>query len=242
MFLWSRKKVNYEDRPDGIVPSILLMHYTGMQTMDAAKERLSALDSTVSAHYLVDEDGTVFDLVSEDKRAWHAGVSFWAGEADINSHSIGVEIVNPGHEWGYRAFPKVQMEAVMHLSRDIIGRHQIRHVIGHSDVAPERKVDPGELFDWRYLHSHGVGLWPDPGQDDYMAAEAVSLNDFEVEKLFVELGYNPMAAYVDVVTAFHRHYYPERFSECAESEVCVETVARLLSLLRMSGADFPEKD
>ncbi len=242
MFLWNRKKMNYEDRPNGVKPSILLMHYTGMETMEAARERLSSPDSTVSAHYLVDEDGTIFDLVSEEKRAWHAGVSFWAGETDINSYSIGVEIVNPGHEWGYKAFPDVQMEAVKDLSCDIMGRHQIENVLGHSDVAPERKIDPGELFDWQYLSSCGVGLWPVPTQEEYAMAERVAMNDFEVEKLFIAFGYNPMAAYADVVTAFHRHYYPERFSDDAQAEVCVETVARLLSLLHMSEAQLFEKD
>ncbi|MGH1375538.1 MAG: N-acetylmuramoyl-L-alanine amidase [Alphaproteobacteria bacterium] len=234
MFLWKSKSLNYEDRPDEIEPDILLLHYTGMQDMQAAKDRLSDPDSKVSAHYLVDEDGAVYDLVAEDKRAWHAGVSYWQGETDINSYSIGVEIVNPGHEFGYRAFPDIQMKAVQGLCSEIMQRHEIKYVLAHSDVAPERKIDPGELFDWKMLASHGVGLWPQPSDVDYKRADEVSVNDFEVEKLFVAYGYNPMAAYIDVVTSFQRHYYQDAFREGREGQVCRETVARLLSLIRIS--------
>ncbi len=234
MFLWKSKSLNYEERPDEIEPNILLLHYTGMESMQAAKGRLSDPESKVSAHYLIDEDGTVFDLVDEDKRAWHAGVSYWAGETDINSYSIGVEIVNPGHEFGYRAFPSAQMDAVLRLSSEIMDRNKIKCVLGHSDVAPERKIDPGELFDWQMLAQNGVGLWPAPNEADYARADEVFVNDFEVEKLFVAYGYNPMAAYIDVVTAFQRHYYPDVFVRGQEGQVCRETVARLISLIRMS--------
>lgn len=234
MFLWKSKSLNYEERPDGMEPNILLLHYTGMESMQAARDRLSDPESKVSAHYLIDEDGTVFDLVDEGKRAWHAGVSYWAGETDINSYSIGVEIVNPGHEFGYRAFPSAQMDAVLKLSSEIMERNAIEYVLGHSDVAPERKTDPGELFDWQILAKNGVGLWPAPNEADYARAEEVFVNDFEVEKLFVAYGYNPMAAYIDVVSAFQRHYYQDVFSDGGEGRVCRETVARLLSLIRVS--------
>ncbi len=234
MFLGKSKALNFEDRPEGMTPYILLLHYTGMQTMEAAKDRLSDPDSKVSAHYLIDEDGSVFDIVSEDKRAWHAGVAYWDHETDINSVSIGVEIVNPGHEFGYREFPEAQMRSVLKLCRDISSRHDIRYVLGHSDVAPERKLDPGELFNWKWLAENGIGLWPRPTEEEREKAELLSRNDYETEKLFVAYGYNPMAAYVDVVTAFHRHYFPQRFKESAEGVICNETVARLLSLLRLS--------
>lgn len=232
MFLKKAKSLNYEDRPVGIAPSVLLLHYTGMETMEAAKDRLSDPESKVSAHYLIDVDGRVFDLVPEDKRAWHAGVAYWDKETDINSVSIGIEIVNPGHEFGYRAFPQEQMQAVLTLCRDILTRHEIVHVLGHSDVAPERKQDPGELFDWKWLSERGIGLWPISNAEEQEKADHIACNDFEVEKLFVALGYNPMAAYVDIVTAFHRHFCPERFEDGEEGTVCVETVARLLSLIR----------
>jgi len=236
MFHWTTKKVkNYEDRMSGHeTPSILLMHYTGMETEDSARARLTDIDSKVSAHYLIDEDGVAESLVPEDKRAWHAGLSFWQGETDINSASIGIEIVNPGHEFGYRPFPDAQMQTVLKLSQEIVRKYNIQHVLGHSDVAPERKTDPGELFDWQWLAQNGVGLWPNPTQEELLAAEEISKNDFEVEKLFVKYGYNPMTAFVDVVTAFHRHYYPEIFESGDTGKPDVQTVARLLSLIRMT--------
>jgi len=232
MFQWKSKSVNYQDRPQGVEPSILLMHYTGMESFEAAKDRLSDPEGEVSAHYIIDEVGNIHDLVPEDKRAWHAGVSYWRKETDINSHSIGIEIVNLGHEHGYHAFPDVQMDAVLKLSQDIMARRDISHVLAHSDVSPERKQDPGELFNWQWLAQNGVGLWPTPSEQERGQAEAIARNDFEAEKLFIAYGYNPMAAYVDVVTAFHRHYYPERFEAGAQGQICNETVARLMALIR----------
>ena len=228
-----KKSVNCEPRPNNAEPYILLLHYTGMQSASAALERMTDPSSKVSAHYMIDEDGARTLLVDEEFRAWHAGASFWAGEDDINSYSIGVEIVNPGHEWGYRPFPQVQMDAVLQLCQEIMTRHDIRYVLAHSDVAPERRYDPGELFDWTLLAENGVGILPAPTSKDYEEAKHLSVNDFEVEKLFVKYGYNPMTAFVDVVTAFHRHYYPKAFEGGHEGEVCEETVARLLSLIRL---------
>ncbi|MEX2202220.1 MAG: N-acetylmuramoyl-L-alanine amidase, partial [Dongiaceae bacterium] len=141
---------------------ILLLHYTGMVAAEAALKRLCDPVARVSAHYLIDEDGTLWQLVGEDRRAWHAGVSFWAGESDINARSIGIELQNPGHEFGYRAFPEPQMKTLIELAQGILQRHPIpaSRVIGHSDVAPTRKEDPGELFDWQRLAAAGIGLWP----------------------------------------------------------------------------------
>lgn len=233
MFLFkSKKSQNYEERPLGVAPNILLLHYTGMETADMARERLTDPESKVSAHYFIDEDGRVEALVPEKYRAWHAGVSYWRRETDINSYSIGVEIVNPGHEFGYRPFPQPQMEGVLSLAQAICRRHAITHVLGHSDVAPERKMDPGELFDWPWLAQNGIGLWPEPTEDERTQARNISLRDYEVEKLFAAYGYNPMAAFQDVVTAFHRHYYPEAIGTPSEGVPCEETVARLLSLIR----------
>lgn len=148
---------NFEDRKDGIEPSIILLHYTGMPTAELALQRLCDPDSKVSAHYVVDEDGTVYRLVEEGKRAWHAGQSEWQGETDINSHSIGIELVNPGHEHGYRPFPEIQIEALIGLCRDICERHAIKWVLGHEHVAPDRKQDPGELFPWDRIEKEGFG-------------------------------------------------------------------------------------
>jgi N-acetylmuramoyl-L-alanine amidase len=143
---------------------MLVLHYTGMQSADAAIERLCDQEARVSAHYVVAEDGTVWRLVPETARAFHAGISCWQGEMDLNHASIGVEIVNPGHEWGYRPFPRAQMTAVAALCREILARHPIPpdRIVGHSDIAPERKADPGELFDWPGLAAAGIGLWPQP--------------------------------------------------------------------------------
>jgi len=154
---------NFDSR-DGCSISMLVLHYTGMRTPQEAINRLIDPASKVSAHYIVDEDGTVLNLVKEEHRAWHAGVSGWRGETRVNHHSIGIEIVNPGHEFGYRPFPDMQMESVISLCKEILGRHAIepRNVIGHSDVAPTRKEDPGELFDWEELAKNGVGLMPQP--------------------------------------------------------------------------------
>ena len=158
---------NQRDRPPGAVVDTLILHYTGMQTGAAAIARLCDPAAEVSAHYVVEEDGRVFRLVPEHRRAAHAGVSAWQGREMLNDSSIGVEIVNPGHEWGYRPFPAAQIVAVRRLCQGILGRHPIpaARVLGHSDIAPDRKQDPGELFPWRELARHGVGLWPDGGDD-----------------------------------------------------------------------------
>lgn len=147
---------NYNERADSVDPSMIVIHYTGMKNAEVALRRLCDPIAEVSAHYVIDEDGTLYQLVDEDKRAWHAGVSLWEGETDINSISIGIELVNPGHEFGYREFPLAQMQVLALLCKDIMGRHFIKTVLGHSDVAPGRKIDPGELFDWKWLAENGV--------------------------------------------------------------------------------------
>ena len=143
---------NHDDR-GGAAIDMLVLHYTGMKTAEAALERLCDPAAKVSAHYTIDEDGTVYAHVPEARRAWHAGVSFWAGATDINSRSIGIELVNPGHEFGYRDFPDAQIAALITLCHGILLRHPIpsARVLGHSDVAPARKEDPGELFPWERL-------------------------------------------------------------------------------------------
>jgi N-acetylmuramoyl-L-alanine amidase len=149
---------NFDSR-NGTPVSLLVLHYTGMESGAAAIERLCDPAAKVSSHYVVEEDGRIFGLVDEAQRAWHAGVSSWSSRTNLNAHSVGIEIINPGHEFGYRAFPPAQMRAVLWLSHGIIARHGIeaRNVIGHSDIAPTRKIDPGELFDWEWLAANGVG-------------------------------------------------------------------------------------
>lgn len=140
--------------------SMVVLHYTGMKSADEALERMCDPAAEVSAHYMIDEEGIVTSLVPEDKRAWHAGRSYWRGVTDVNSASVGIELVNPGHEWGYRPFPEPQMDALLPLLADIIDRHDIprANVVAHSDIAPVRKLDPGEYFDWARLGQLGLAL------------------------------------------------------------------------------------
>jgi N-acetylmuramoyl-L-alanine amidase len=203
------KSPNFQPRPAGTLVDMLVIHYTGMRTAEAALERLCDPAAEVSAHYLIDEAGAVFPLVDEENRAWHAGVSNWRGKPDVNSRSIGIELANPGHEWGYRPFPAAQMAALADLCHGILARWPIpaRNVVGHSDVAPRRKQDPGELFDWFWLAQRGIGLWPKPGAP--MTGEAAAL--------LAEYGYDiadPAAA----LTAFQRHFRPLSCDGIADAE------------------------
>ena len=211
--------------------NMLVLHYTGMQSAAAALDRLCDPAARVSAHYLVEEDGALWRLVPEVRRAFHAGVSCWQGESDLNFVSIGVEIVNPGHEWGYRPFPEPQMATVEGLCRDILSRHRIPpfRVVGHSDIAPDRKSDPGELFDWARLARAGIGLWPPPalglsrrrGRGVGLVQHAAALADL------ARIGYCVSAAAEQVaLAAFQRRFRPERWDGLLDGETC----ARLAEL------------
>lgn len=200
---------------------MLLLHYTGMKTGQEALERMCDPQTAVSAHYLVEEDGRIFQLVEETRRAYHAGVSIWRGQKDTNSRSIGIEIVNPGHEWGYRAFPEPQIKAVIGLSKQILSRHKIpaRHVIGHSDVAPERKTDPGELFPWDLLAENSIGIAPPVIKTEGRLLTSVDGENEVSEQaqiLLSRIGYAvPITGQWDhlsrtSMTAFQRHFYPHR--------------------------------
>lgn len=203
---------NFNDRSTGLPVDMLVIHYTGMKTCAEAKQRLCSLESQVSAHYLIEEDGTVHRLVDEDKRAWHAGVGWWRGAIDVNAHSIGIELVNPGHEFGYQDFPELQMVSLINLSKSILSRHDIaaRNVVGHSDVAPRRKQDPGELFDWQRLASKGVGVWVD-------YATPVSLTDEEACIMLSAYGYSVIEL-TATVTAFQRHFRPAKVDGIMDHE------------------------
>lgn len=222
--------LNHGERVGGRPPSILLLHYTGMRTAEEALERLCDPSSEVSAHYLIEESGEIHSLVPENRRAWHAGKSYWAGETDINSASIGIEIVNPGHEFGYRAFPEHQIVSLIRLAKGILKRYGIppARVLGHSDVAPGRKTDPGELFPWERLAREGVGLWPEPEERIKRGA----MDETALKALLVEYGYNPDLELPVLVMEFHRHFYPENLGKPADSK----SIARLLSLLRQAQA------
>lgn len=216
-----RPSPNFDTR-GGADIDILLMHYTGMKTGAEAIDRLCSAEAGVSSHYVVEEDGRIFQLVEEAERAWHAGASWWAGDENINAKSIGIEIVNPGHEFGYREFPKEQIDAVIELSRDILSRHSIpaARVIGHSDVAPTRKQDPGELFPWQRLALKGVGRFIDPGSVEPVAGQDIGPGDtgWQVQEFQINLkafGYRMEAigvfdeATVITTLAFQRHFRPE---------------------------------
>jgi N-acetylmuramoyl-L-alanine amidase len=208
---------NQDDR-GGVAVSMLVLHYTGMASAEAALARLCDPASKVSAHYIIGEDGTVYAHVPEDRRAWHAGLSFWAGIRDVNSHSIGIELVNPGHEFGYRAFPGAQIAALKSLGTAILARHAIPagHVLGHSDVAPARKEDPGELFPWGELAQAGVGIWPGPAEP--------SLGPEALERY----GYDPQAPVEKRIIAFQRHFRPAKLSPAWDDE-CGRRLAGLLA-------------
>ena len=198
---------NHDARPGGILPDTLVLHYTGMRSAEAALARLCDPAAKVSAHYLVDEDGTVFTLVPEHERAWHAGRSWWRGLSGLNDASVGVEIVNPGHEWGYRAFPEAQMTAVVDLARGLVARWRIPpwQVVAHSDIAPDRKEDPGELFDWRRLAAAGVGFWPD-GEDETAGSSG---DEAEARALLAEIGYpleDQGVPFAKALAAFQRRF------------------------------------
>jgi len=217
---------NFDARAAGKRPIYLVLHYTDTETAEEALSLLKGEDPAhkVSAHYFVDTDGTVTRLVDEEKRAWHAGKSYWEGEEDINSCSIGIEIQNPGHSNGYKTFPPAQVAAVKELCKAIIARHGMAacHVLGHSDVAPARKTDPGELFPWEELAHEGIGVWPEKG----------AKGEGDIEALLTQYGYDPRLDLKTRVTAFQRHFQPEVFRTPGKAGTPdAETLARLRSLL-----------
>lgn len=229
---------NFGIRQDGQKPGLLVLHYTGMKDAQAACDWLCDERSEVSSHYLIDDQGGIVQLVDEADRAWHAGLSSWQGETDVNSASIGIEIQNLGHSGGSPDFPAIQMQVVAGLCRDIIQRNEIsaRNVLAHSDVAPGRKVDPGEKFDWAFLHREGVGHWVKP--------EAISGGSFlqmgdqgdpvmALQGMLKLYGYGVEttgtfdARTKIVVEAFQRHFRPARVDGVADQSTVV-TLHRLL--------------
>jgi N-acetylmuramoyl-L-alanine amidase len=227
---------NHDERLTAI--DAIILHYTGMQVADEAVARLCSVEAKVSCHYFVSEDGSVAQLVPEARRAWHAGISSWQGVSDLNSHSVGIEIANPGHDFGYPDFPNVQIDAVIALCSDIMARRSISpaRVLAHSDIAPSRKNDPGEKFPWARLNKAGIGLWveptkivPGPELDPGDRSTFVK----SLQGWLRELGYGIAvtgefdAATKDAVTAFQRHFRPARVDGIADHST-METLKRLL--------------
>jgi N-acetylmuramoyl-L-alanine amidase len=220
---------NADERPGGCAVDCLILHYTGMKTGSDALERLCDPEAKVSAHYLLHEDGRIVRLVDEGKRAWHAGVSHWQGRERLNDCSIGIEIVNPGHEWGYRPFTEAQYQTLERLCPEIMTRWSIpsARVLAHSDIAPDRKEDPGELFNWRRLAKSGIGIWPEDGEG------APRSMDETIRQLH-EIGYGLPEPGDDRSTicrlaAFQRRFRPER----VDGEMDRQTLARLDGLLAL---------
>ena len=234
----------HDERKDGRQPNIILLHYTGMRHAQEALDRLCSPESKVSSHYFVFEDGRIVQSVPESRRAWHAGVSSWHGETDINSSSIGIEIANPGHDFGYPDFPKRQIAAVIALCRGIITRRGIApdRVLAHSDVAPSRKQDPGEKFPWRLLHDSGVGQWVTPSRMSERTPKFVFGDKSEdvrrLQAALADFGYGvPLNGTFDevtrdVVTAFQRHFRPAKVDGVADRS----TLRTLQKLMEKRGA------
>ncbi|HYS87640.1 MAG TPA: N-acetylmuramoyl-L-alanine amidase, partial [Bradyrhizobium sp.] len=232
---------NYGDRNMDRLPDMIVLHYTGMPDVEGAIAKLCTIGTDVSAHYIVLEDGRIIQCVPEAKRAWHAGVAFWGGEEDINSCSIGVEIVNKGHDWGYPEFPLRQIAAVIALCRGIMLRRKVpsHRVLAHSDVAPFRKKDPGEKFPWHSLANSGVGHWVQPAP--IVRGETLRLgsagNDVrDLQQALARYGYGvPVngkydTATMEVVTAFQRHFRPGRVDGIVDHSTLTTLRSLLVSL------------
>jgi N-acetylmuramoyl-L-alanine amidase len=238
---------NYGDRNMDRLPDMIVLHYTGMPDVEGAIAKLCTVGTDVSAHYIVLEDGRIIQCVPEAKRAWHAGVAFWGGEEDINSCSIGVEIVNKGHDWGYPEFPLRQIAAVIALCRGIMLRRKVpsHRVLAHSDVAPFRKKDPGEKFPWHSLANSGVGHWVQPAP--IVRGETLRLgsagNDVrDLQQALARYGYGvPVngkydTATMEVVTAFQRHFRPGRVDGIVDHSTLTTLRSLLVSLPTDAGA------
>jgi N-acetylmuramoyl-L-alanine amidase len=234
---------NTEPRRGCIKPSLLILHYTGMSSAAKAIDWLARAESNVSCHYVVDEDGRIAQLVPESLRAWHAGASYWRGETDINSHSIGIEIQNPGHQHGYPDFSPAQMDAVIALGKEITERYAMAAdaVLAHSDVAPGRKIDPGEKFNWMALARAGLGLWARPSpvraDDAGLGLGACGTRVARAQERLASYGYGiELSGVLDegtekVLKAFQAHFRPRRVDGRLDRSTEV-TLERLLEASR----------
>jgi N-acetylmuramoyl-L-alanine amidase len=233
-----RPSPNFNDRPADEKPSLIVIHYTGMASTGAALERLSNPASGVSCHYLIDERGRIYRMVEEGKRAWHAGVSHWRGRGDVNSRSIGIELSNRGYE----EFTQAQQEALVRLCKDIMRRHGIppENVVGHSDIAPDRKQDPGPRFPWKKMAALGIGRWPKATCRDAFNAAAACKKEKYLRKLFAQAGYGVDAfgpgkpSFRELVTAFQSRYEPAVFDDPRRiGTPTAATVVKLRAVARM---------
>jgi N-acetylmuramoyl-L-alanine amidase len=242
---------NHGIRKGGKTPDSILLHYTGLATWEAALDQLCNPATEVSAHYLVRDDGSLLQLVPEARRAWHAGLGSWAGETDMNDVSIGIEIANPGHRGGSLDYPPAQIATVIALCQDISARWGIapHRVLGHSDVSPERKIDPGEFFPWAQLAQANVGHYVPPcpledGPRCEPGAEGAKVE--RLQALLVEYGYGLRVTGVygcdteTIIRAFQRHFRPELVDGVADLST-VETLRNLIAA-RSSTRPIPRQE
>ena len=231
MDIISHPSPNYNERANAQAPSYIMLHYTGMKTSKAALERLCDPHSNVSAHYTIDEDGTIYEHVAPEMRAWHAGAGYWRGLTDMNSAAIGIELVNPGHEFGYHPYPDAQIDKLISLLHALKARFSIppENIIAHSDYAPQRKEDPGELFPWAKLAAEGGGVWPQITQEDMDRIKNWDLDAYV--NAAHSYGYDPNVGYEYVLRAFERHFAPELILGTSQDEGVAR--ARLAGLLRL---------
>ncbi|MEI8320896.1 MAG: N-acetylmuramoyl-L-alanine amidase [Alphaproteobacteria bacterium] len=214
---------NHSKRPES--PDMIIIHYTDMRDAPSALERLCDPVAKVSAHYLIEKNGTVYKLVEETEKAHHAGISFWKNRTSLNDYSIGIELDNPGEQYGLAPFPKPQMDALVALMHQLQERFQIPNqlILGHSDVAPTRKRDPGPLFDWAYLADKGLGIFP-----DFRGPRRTEANLHHVQRALEDIGY-VIASPTDlpfVIQAFQLHFYPENVTQALDPE----TIHRILTV------------
>lgn len=234
---------NVNPRPEGAAIDLVILHYTGMEDGPSAIKRLRDPEARVSCHYVVEEDGRVFRLAEERMRAWHAGVSFWAGITDVNSRSIGIEIVNGGHDFGLPDYPPAQIAALIDLLSDILDRRKLHpvRVIGHSDVAPARKDDPGEKFPWTQLHAAGVAIAPKIEEQSRHSIYAPGVEDAGVagvQQALASIGYGvTVTGVLDdatqcVVRAFQRRFR----QDCIDGALDLQTLALIAEVERITKA------
>lgn len=232
---------NTNPRPEGAAIDLIILHYTGMEDGPSAIKRLRDPEARVSCHYVVEEDGRVFRLAEEGMRAWHAGVSSWGGITDVNSHSIGIEIVNGGHDFGLPDYPPAQIAALIDLLSDILDRHKLHpvRIIGHSDVAPARKDDPGEKFPWTQLHAAGVAIAPKLDEHSRHILYAPGAEDAGiagVQQALASIGYGvTITGVLDdatqcVVRAFQRRFRQDRIDGALD----LQTLALIAEVERIS--------
>lgn len=243
-----KDSTHHGERVNNVKPTFLIIHFT--ESRDGTEPdgyfmatRSRADGARVSAHYMIDVDGSITQYADESRRAWHAGVSEWEGTTDINTHSIGIELVNGGPTYGYTDFTAAQIDALVMLAQSILSRHDIpaHHVLGHSDVAPGRKIDPGHKFPWKKLADAGIGVWPQPVQSDFNEAAAFLNDDAKLKQALVDYGYNPAVDLPVLIREFQRHFQPEAFSDPQPyaGSPNRETAVRLAALLRQKLAIQP---